>query len=420
MLSPLATSPSPLANQSQRAQTQNKPQTRPQSTTIMEQKGATSSNVAQGRLDKQDAKLLSIAKNGVLGEFSEDFLKEVEDSLQLGNSLQDAMAKAKDDQRAEKIARLQQRIDALKERLKFASPAQAKALIRELKKLGQDFKLAAQSLSEGGSKAAAGQATAGSSITLSASSSEASYSEASASAVLLEGSAALEVASVLTGKPIEQSASAKAQSGTGAAAAKPAKQAEAAPGQEAPAADKTTGSAAAGAQVGGEEAGEAAGAEQEPSARLLLEVREAIATYNSTHVTVKAYGNAYDGSARKQADYDKLRDMEKQIDLLSKQIEGLANKNDREERKELAKAKREIEEGRDALNDFRTEQLQEQGMPGVEGSAGGIANLFPGMGKPADSAMPAGTVGVSVSINKTAVSLSSTSVSLVLQTDVTV
>ena len=59
-------------------------------------------------------------------------------------------------------------------------------------------------------------------------------------------------------------------------------------------------------------------------------------------------------------------------------------------------------------------------MPGVEGSAGGIANLFPGMGTPADSAMPAGTVGVSVSINTTAVSLSSTSVSLVLQTDVTV
>lgn len=418
MLASLAATASPAAGLSQRAPS------RPQSMTIMEQKGGTSSNVAQGRLDKQDAKLLSIAKDGILGEFSEEFLKEVEGSLQLGNSLQDAMAKAKDDQRADKIARLQQRIDALKERLKFASPAQAKALIRELKKLGQDFKLAAQSLSDGGSKAVAGQATAGSSITLSASSSEASYSEASASAVLLEGSAALEVASVLTGKPIEQSASAKAQSGTAAATGKPAEQADAASGQDAPATDKTSGHAAAGQQAAGEDSaedsGEESGAEQEPSARLLLEVREAIASYNSTQVTVKAYGSAYDGSARKQADYDKLRDMEKQIDLLAKQIEGLADKNDREERKELAKAKREIEEGRKALNEFRASQLQEQGMPGVEGSAGGIANLFPGLGTPADSAMPAGTVGVSVSINTTAVSLSSTSVSLVLQTDVTV
>ncbi|CUA96950.1 hypothetical protein [Pannonibacter indicus] len=110
--------------------------------TIMEQKGGTSSNLVQGRLDKQDAKLLPIVRGGILGEFSEEFLKEVEGSLQLGNSLQDAMAKARDDQRADKIARSQQRIDALKERLKFASPAQAKALIRELKKLGQDFKLA--------------------------------------------------------------------------------------------------------------------------------------------------------------------------------------------------------------------------------------------------------------------------------------
>ena len=408
MLASLAATASPAAGLSQRAPS------RPQSMTIMEQKGGTSSNVAQGRLDKQDAKLLSIAKDGILGEFSEEFLKEVEGSLQLGNSLQDAMAKAKDDQRADKIARLQQRIDALKERLKFASPAQAKALIRELKKLGQDFKLAAQSLSDGGSKAVAGQATAGSSITLSASS----------SAVLLEGSAALEVASVLTGKPIEQSASAKAQSGTAAATGKPAEQADAASGQDAPATDKTSGPAAAGQQAAGEgsgeDSGEESGAEQEPSARLLLEVREAIASYNSTQVTVKAYGSAYDGSARKQADYDKLRDMEKQIDLLAKQIEGLADKNDREERKELAKAKREIEEGRKALNEFRASQLQEQGIPGVEGSAGGIANLFPGMGTPADSAMPAGTVGVSVSINTTAVSLSSTSVSLVLQTDVTV
>ncbi|MEH0070658.1 hypothetical protein V6L77_10545 [Pannonibacter sp. Pt2-lr] len=174
MLSPLAASPSPLATQTQRAQTQSKPQTRPQSTTIMEQRSGTSSNVAQGRLDKQDAKLLSIARDGVLGEFSEDFLEDVEGLLQLGNSLEDAVAKAKDDQRADKIARIEQRIEALKERLKFASPAQAKALIRELKQLGQDFKLAAQSLSDGGSKAAAGQSAAGSSITLSASSSSAS------------------------------------------------------------------------------------------------------------------------------------------------------------------------------------------------------------------------------------------------------
>ncbi|MEH0075744.1 hypothetical protein V6L76_13945 [Pannonibacter sp. Pt2] len=396
MLSPLAASPSPLATQTQRAQTQSKPQTRPQSTTIMEQRSGTSSNVAQGRLDKQDAKLLSIARDGVLGEFSEDFLEDVEGLLQLGNSLEDAVAKAKDDQRADKIARIEQRIEALKERLKFASPAQAKALIRELKQLGQDFKLAAQSLSDGGSKAAAGQSAAGSSITLSASSSSASLSDASASAVLAEGEVAIETANALLGLPAGSD----------------------------PTADKASSAASASGGAnpqasGAEETGEGA---ESTSARLLLEVREAIATYNSTQVTVKAYGSAYDGSARKQADYDKLRELEKQIDLLAEQIGALADKDDEEQRKELEAAKREMDEGREALNEFRTDQLEAQGMPGVEGSAGGVANLFTGLNgsQGAETGVPAGTSGVSVSINQTAISFSSTSVSLVLQTDVTV
>ncbi|MEH0070657.1 hypothetical protein V6L77_10540 [Pannonibacter sp. Pt2-lr] len=151
-------------------------------------------------------------------------------------------------------------------------------------------------------------------------------------------------------------------------------------------------------------------------------MREAIATYNSTQVTVKAYGSAYDGSARKQADYDKLRELEKQIDLLAEQIGALADKDDEEQRKELEAAKREMDEGREALNEFRTDQLEAQGMPGVEGSAGGVANLFTGLNgsQGAETGVPAGTSGVSVSINQTAISFSSTSVSLVLQTDVTV
>ncbi|WP_430514077.1 hypothetical protein [Pannonibacter phragmitetus] len=398
MLSPLSASPNPLAAQSQRAQTQDKPQTRSQSMTVMEQKGATSSNVAQGRLDKQDAKLLSIAKNGVLGEFSEEFLEGVEELLQLGNSLEDAVAKAKDDQRTDKIARIEQRIEALKERLKFASPAQAKALIRELKQLGQDFKLAAQSLSDGGSKTAAGQPGAGSSITLSASSSSSSLSDASATAVLAEGELAVETANALLGLPAGSDPMANNAS-------------------------VSTAQASGGASAQGQSAeGEAAGSQEETQAQLLLQVREAIATYNSTQVTVKAYGSAYDGSARKQADYDKLRDLEKQIDLLAEQIGALSDRDDEEQRKELEAAKREMDEGRDALNEFRTAQLEAQGMPGVEGSAGGIANLFTGLNgsQGAETGMPAGTSGVSVSINKTAISFASTSVSVVLQTDVKV
>lgn len=368
------------------------------SRTIMESGRSTSAVVEQGRLDKQDAKLLSIARDGVLGEFSEDFLEDVEGLLQLGNSLEDAVAKAKDDQRTEKITRIEQRIEALKERLKFASPSQARALIRELKQLGQDFKLAAQSLSDGGSKAVAGQTAAGSSITLSASSSSSSLSGASATAVLAEGDLAVETANALLGLPAGSDPMADTASVSTA---------------------QTSGSATA---QGQSVEGEGDGSQAETQAQLLLQVREAIATYNSTQVTVKAYGSAYDGSASKQADYDKLRELEKQIDLLAEQIGALADKDDEEQRKELEAAKREMDEGREALNDFRSAQLEAQGIPGVEGSAGGIANLFTGLNgsQGAETGMPAGTSGVSVSINQTAISFSSTSVSVVLQTDVTV
>lgn len=403
MLSLLSASSLSPATSVQKTPAQTRPQARPQSTTLMETRSGTASSVSQGRLDRQDAKLLSIARTGVLGDFSEDFLKGVEDMLKLGNSLEDAVAKAKDDQRSEKIARIEQRVEALKEQLKFASPSQAKALIRELKQLGQEFKLAAQSLSEGGSKAAAGQAASGSSITLSASSSSASLSEASATAVLAEGDVAIETANALLGLP----------AGSDPAANK------AAASSTAPASPKAAASARAQGQSVG---GEAEGSKAETQAQLLLQVREAIATYNSTQVTVKAHGSAYDGSARKQADYDKLRDLEKQIDLLSGRIEALADRDDAEQRKELATAKQEMEEGRNALNEFRTAQLEAQGMPGVEGSAGGIANLFTGLNgsQGAETGMPAGTSGVSVSINKTAISFASTSVSVVLQTDVKV
>ena len=80
-----------------------------------------------------------------------DFLKDLEESVQVASSLKHAVESQKDSERGQKISRLKERIEQLKERLKYATPEQARALAQELKRLGKEFKLAAGSLSDGGS-----------------------------------------------------------------------------------------------------------------------------------------------------------------------------------------------------------------------------------------------------------------------------
>lgn len=89
----------------------------------------------------------------------QDFKDAVESSVSMSRALQDN----KDALREERLARIEARIEQLKELLRFATPEQAKRLLKELKQISKEFSSAANGL-----KKAAGELGGGSSSSLSA------------------------------------------------------------------------------------------------------------------------------------------------------------------------------------------------------------------------------------------------------------
>jgi len=88
----------------------------------------------------------------------EDFKDAVETSFNMSRALQDN----KDALREERLARIEARIEQLKELLRFATPEQAKRLLKELKQISKEFSSAANGL-----KKAAGDLGGGSGSSLS-------------------------------------------------------------------------------------------------------------------------------------------------------------------------------------------------------------------------------------------------------------
>ncbi|WP_422019119.1 hypothetical protein [Roseibium sp.] len=89
----------------------------------------------------------------------QDFKDAVESSVSMSRALQDN----KDALREERLARIEARIEQLKELLRFATPEQAKRLLKELKQISKEFSSAANGL-----KKAAGELGGGSGNSLSA------------------------------------------------------------------------------------------------------------------------------------------------------------------------------------------------------------------------------------------------------------
>lgn len=77
--------------------------------------------------------------------------EEYENAVLIGKDLKRAADSMKDGMRGEKISRLEQRIERLKEMLKFATPEQARKLIKELKSISKEFKAVAKDLGEAAS-----------------------------------------------------------------------------------------------------------------------------------------------------------------------------------------------------------------------------------------------------------------------------
>ncbi|MCV0428973.1 MAG: hypothetical protein K5905_26260 [Roseibium sp.] len=82
--------------------------------------------------------------------------EDYKEAVELSSGLSRSIESGQDAMRQERIKRIEQRIEQLKELLKFASPEQAKRLMRELKQISKEFKTASQELNKAGQDKAFG------------------------------------------------------------------------------------------------------------------------------------------------------------------------------------------------------------------------------------------------------------------------
>lgn len=109
-----------------------------------------------GSAPQDDASRLLSALQSNLGtnadtEAFKTLSEEYENAVSIGKGLEKAADSMQDGMRGEKISRLKQRIERLKEMLKFATPEQARKLIKELKSISKEFKAVAKDLGEAAS-----------------------------------------------------------------------------------------------------------------------------------------------------------------------------------------------------------------------------------------------------------------------------
>ncbi len=372
------------------------------------QQGAEGSSVAVNPLEVTKARQAEAfaaaaaaaqTSSGGQEEAQDAVVKQLSEAKQVGDTLKNSASQSDNNKRADKIAQIEQKIESLKQRLKFATPAQARALIRELKELGKEFKEAAQSLSGGGGVSAAMAGATAISVTAAAGTAGAAGSAATgAQAAGPAATLAVQGTEGAAGAAVSQAQAADA----GAAQTQTAQttqptQAQPDAGGEGEAAASTS----AGSQQGTSEAGDAdgtaaagtAGGDEDEGKALALQtsMREAIAGYTAAKPAAQekaerkqAADQAAADAAIKAGHHDKLSKLKKEIDVIAKQIEALADKDDPEQRRELEKAKRELAEGQKALDGYALERLRNSEIAGggdgeadadadAETGAGGIA-----------------------------------------------
>ena len=137
------------------------------------------------RLSAAGTLVQAIARSGA--EDAEDKAKSLfetfKDSVDLGNGLERAAKDGQDALRKQKIELMAKRIEQLKELLRFATPEQAKRMLKELKQISREFKSVSKELgtsSEGLASPASGSAfqTTSSTVTANAATTSATHPSA--------------------------------------------------------------------------------------------------------------------------------------------------------------------------------------------------------------------------------------------------
>lgn len=278
--------------------------------------------------------LLSASGNEASKGKADDFLKELEESVQVASTLKNAVESQKDSERGQKISRLKERIEQLKERLKYATPEQARALAQELKRLGKEFKAAAASLSGGGS------------TTLDVNSASLSQSP---TAVPAGG----EIASIAAASAVTGVSETPAETASAAALQVEVDISE-------PVESGPSGSEGAFADTGLQDNDNTDG----PSVSQTDDA-DASVDDKTLGTAIDAYANAlastqsqdqYDGTSVKKAQLEELRKIEQELKTIAARIKALAKRDDKDAEKELKAAEKELRKGSEELDRFQQQQ----------------------------------------------------------------
>ena len=281
------------------------------------------------------------------------------DSVELSDGLARSVENNKDAMRRQKIEMVQKRIERLKEMLRFATPEQAKRLLKELKQISKEFKSASQDLKS------AGQGLSGGGV---------------GTGVLSGASNVAATADVITGAGTQVNATSALVETVPAAASSPETQIPVS-GSETGAATSGPESQATGqAQTGAEQDGSSAGAQEPDSWR--EDLKAAVLTYTEQQ---QETNKALAASRRSglQGDKEALAKMAEDIKSLAQQIERLLKRDERDTKKDLKDVRADLKDGVKALR----------------------ASDFSAQPGPASTASPAGTDGVSTATGSTSVSL---------------
>jgi len=301
--------------------------------------------------------LLSRSGNEAFKGKVDDFLKDLEDSVQVASTLKNAVESQKDSERGQKISRLKERIEQLKERLKYATPEQARALAKELKRLGKEFKAAAASLSGGGS----------------------TTSDVS-SASLVQSSTA-----VPAGGKITSHASVSAVTGVSDTPAETASTTALQPEIAVPAPGESDPSAQAPADDVPDD-GESSVDDKTLGA--------AIDAYTNAIASNQSQGG-YDGNSVKKAQLEELRKIEQELKNIAARIKALAKRDDKDAEKELTAPEKELRKGSEELDEFQRQQQFANGAPQViQNTATGSASTVVG-----NAAATAVSIGAGAGLN---------------------
>ena len=274
--------------------------------------------------------LLSAGRDEASKGKVDDFLKDLEESVQVVSSLKHAVESQKDSERGQKISRLKERIEQLKERLKYATPEQARALAQELKRLGKEFKTAAASLSDGGS-----------------------VTQAVGTASLTQLSA-----TVPAGGETASNVAALVATTEGAGDITTARSGIAAPATVEP---DLSGSEGQATDVGAQDDGQTGSSStsqtgDEKSSTDDKALGAAILAYTSAIASTQEGQGGYDGDSVKKAQAEELRKIEQDLKTIAARIKALAKRDDEDAKKELKAAEKELRKGSQELDQFEREQ----------------------------------------------------------------